>query len=233
MIRRLPFLMITAAGLLAAQDPPSIAGRLNYINGAVSFQPAGVNDWVQASVNRPLTVGDQLYADNGARAEVHVPGAAFRLSSKTAFQFMNLDDRNVQVRLSEGTLNVRVRRLEGDQNFEMDTPNMAFSINRPGEYRVDTNPDTYETRVTAWEGDGEVTASGAAFRVHPREQAIDTGQGQIQYDVYAAPGYDDFDHWSLSRNRREDRSQSARYVSPAVVGYEDLDEYGSWRSVPN
>ena len=31
---------------------------------------------------------------------------------------------------------------------------------------------------------------------------------------------------------REDRSSSARYVSPDVVGYEDLDEYGGWRPVP-
>jgi len=35
---------------------------------------------------------------------------------------MNLDDRNVQVRLSEGSLNLRVRRLYRNQNFEIDTP---------------------------------------------------------------------------------------------------------------
>ena len=35
-----------------------------------------------------------------------------------------------------------------------------------------------------------------------------------------------------SRDRRDDESQSARYVSPDVVGYEDLDDNGSWRSDP-
>src|SRR5215831_3085254 len=119
-MRRLLFLIVAAAGVVAAQDPPACVGRLNYVSGSVSFQPGGVNDWVPATINRPLTAGDQIYADAGARAEIHVPGAAFRLGSQTAFEFMNLDDSNTQVRLSEGSLDVRVRRL--NQNFEVDTP---------------------------------------------------------------------------------------------------------------
>jgi len=44
-------------------------------------------------------------------------------------------------------------------------------------------------------------------------------------------GYDDddFDRWSRDRDRREDRSQSSRYVSSDVIGYEDLDDNGGWR----
>src|SRR5690348_925559 len=108
MTRQILVLALAMAGVVAAQDPPTRAGRLSYISGAVSFEPAGVNDWVAATVNRPLTIGDQIYADNGARAEVRVPGTAFRLGDQTAFEFMNLDDRMVQVRLSEGLLDVRV-----------------------------------------------------------------------------------------------------------------------------
>jgi hypothetical protein len=177
-------------------------------------------------------VGDQIYTDDGARAEIHVPGAAFRLGSKTAFEFLNLDDRNVQVRLSEGTLNLHVRRLDRNQNLEIDTPNLAFSIDRPGDYRIDTNADTSETYVTVRNGDAQVTGNAGSFPVHAREQAVVAGQDQAQYNVYAAPGYDEFDNWSHSRDRREDEFRSSRYVSPEVVGYEDLDEYGSWRNVP-
>src|SRR5712692_7876636 len=116
MSRRLVLLIIATVGTLAAQDPPTRVGRLNYVTGSVSFQPGGVNDWVPATINRPLTVGDQLYADAGGRAEIHVPGAAFRLGSNPAFELMNLEVRNVQVRLAEGSLNVRVRRLDRDEN---------------------------------------------------------------------------------------------------------------------
>ena len=47
-------------------DPPSRVGRLGYMTGGVSFSPAGENDWVQASMNRPLTTGDRL-----RRSRVH------------------------------------------------------------------------------------------------------------------------------------------------------------------
>ncbi len=230
MSRRLLILMMAVAGVATAQDPPTRIGRLNYVSGSVSFQPGGVDDWVPATINRPLTVGDQLYADAGARAEIHVPGTAFRLGSQTAVEFLNLDDRNTQVRLSEGALDVRVRRL--NENLEVDTPTLAFTITRPGDYRIDTNPNTYETYVTVRNGEGQVTGNAGTFGVHAGEQAAVTGQDGAQLNMYRAPNYDDFDNWVQSRDRREDHAPSARYVSPDMVGYEDLDQYGTWRNVP-
>ena len=37
--------------------------RLSYIYGAVSFRPAGVDDWVPVDFNRPLTTGDHLFVE--------------------------------------------------------------------------------------------------------------------------------------------------------------------------
>jgi hypothetical protein len=231
MSKRLLPLLLVAAGVLAAQDPPGRVGRISYLNGSVSFEPAGVTDWVPADLNRPLTIGDQIFADNGALAEIQLPEAAFRLGSRTAFEFLNLDDRNVQVRLSEGTLNLRVRRLEG--NFEIDTPNLAFTATQPGEYRIDTNPDNQQTYVTVRYGEGQVTGNGGAFTVHQGEEGAVAGQGQGgQYNIYQAPPSDDFDNWVLSRDQLEDRYAQSRYVSPEVVGYQDLGQYGDWRSAP-
>ena len=44
----------------ASADPPSRVARLGYTIGAVSFSPAGEDDWMDASINRPLTTGDRL-----------------------------------------------------------------------------------------------------------------------------------------------------------------------------
>src|SRR5215813_7133766 len=123
---------MAATGLVAAQDPPTRIGRLNYVSGSVSFQPGGVNDWVPATINRPLTAGDQVYVNAGT------------------------------------------------------------------------------------------------FAVHVGEQAAVTGQDGMQLNMYRVRDYDDFDNWVQSRDRREDRRPSARYVSSDMVGYEDLDQYGSW-----
>jgi len=55
-------LMAASAAFLTAQiDPPSRVGRLNYREGPVSYQPTGIDDWVDADVNRPLTTGDNIW----------------------------------------------------------------------------------------------------------------------------------------------------------------------------
>src|ERR1700693_1473757 len=104
--------MASAAAMLAQTDPPGRVGRLSYMNGAVSFRPGDIEDWVAADANRTLTTGDPLWVDEGARAELNIGTAALRLNSRTAFEFLNLDDGATQIRLTEGSLNIRVRSLE-------------------------------------------------------------------------------------------------------------------------
>ena len=60
-------------------DPPSRVARLAFVRGNVSFNPAGTDDWVAAVVNRPMTTGDKLWSDDGARAELHLGYAVIRL----------------------------------------------------------------------------------------------------------------------------------------------------------
>src|SRR5436309_1949353 len=214
-------------------DPPGRVARLSYTHGSVSFNPAGTDDWVNTVVNRPITTGDKLWTDNGARAELHIGSAAIRLSSKTGFSFLNLDDSKAQIRITEGTLNVLVRRLENDESFEIDTPNLAFSVLRPGNYKIDVNEAGDTTIVVVRDGEGEVTGGGSAYTIHPREIGTFAGIDQLDADIQRSRyDDDDFDHWCRDRDHREDRSESSRYVSSDVIGYEDLDEYGGWRQVP-
>jgi len=214
-------------------DPPSRVARLSSTRGEVSFNPAGTDDWVSAVVNRPVTTGDKLWTDNGARAELHMGSAAIRLSSNTGFSFLNLTDNITQLRVTEGTVYLRVRHLDDDETFEVDTPNLAFSVLRPGRYRLSVNEAGDTTMVVVKDGQGEITGAGSAYTVHPGEIGTFSGIDQLEADVqrYDEDG-DDFDHWCSDRDRREDHSASARYVSSDVIGYEDLDDNGGWRPVP-
>ena len=56
-----------------------------------------------------------------------------------------------------------------------------------------------------------------------------TGTGLREYEYVDAPRPDEFDRWAIDRDRSYDNSVSARYVSPDVVGYQDLDANGTWR----
>src|ERR1700675_4797745 len=104
-------------------DPPSRVARLGYMEGSVSFQPAGEPDWVQAVANRPMTTGDKLWADKDSRAELQLGSSVIRLDANTGFSFLNLDDNTVQIQLTSGAINVTVRRLSDGDDFEVDTPN--------------------------------------------------------------------------------------------------------------
>ena len=84
------------------QDPPDRVARLGYMEGSVSLQPAGESEWVGAVTNRPLTIGDALWADQGSRAEVELGSAVIRMGANTGFSFLNLDDRTTQIQLTAG-----------------------------------------------------------------------------------------------------------------------------------
>ncbi len=229
----LPVLIGGLAALLSAQtDPPGRVGRLNYMDGPVSFQPAGVDDWVEAGINRPLITGDNLWVGSQGRAELHVGSTALRLGENTAFEFLNLDDQTVQIRLSAGTLTARIRNLGQNQIFEIDTPNLAFTLLRPGVYRIDANPDSQTTIVTVLEGQGDVTGGAQSFPLYARQRVVVAGEERLTYSLESASGTDAWDEWCAARDRREDQSQSARYVSREVAGYDDLDQYGRWSNEP-
>ncbi|MGH9773817.1 MAG: DUF6600 domain-containing protein [Candidatus Acidiferrales bacterium] len=214
------------------EDPPSRVARLAYVQGSVSFQPAGTEDWVSAIVNRPMTTGDKLWSDSDGRVEMQLDGSLIRLSDNTGISFLNLSDTVTQIQLSAGTLVVRVRRLDDNETYEVDTPNLAFSILRPGLYRlsVDENGDTTVVKVRS--GEGEVTGGGTAYTVHPNEYDTFTGTDQLNVDAeqYGSGDEDQFDAWCANRDNRWERSASSRYVSQDVVGYEDLDDNGAWQS---
>ena len=214
-------------------DPPSRVARLALTNGEVSFEPAGTDDWVAATLNRPITTGDKLWSDNNSRAELNTGSASIRLSSMTGFSFLNLTDDITQIRLTEGTIRVRVKELDENETFEIDTPNLAFSVLRAGTYRVTVNEGGDTTVVKVLSGQGEVTGGGQAYTVHSNETGTFNGTDDINGDVQAyGNDNDDFDNWCADRDRREDRSVSAKYVSTDVIGYQDLDDNGGWRDTP-
>ena len=214
------------------QDPPGRVARLNFSQGSISFRPAGEDDWVSGVPNRPMVTGDDLWADENSRAEVHIGSTAIRLGAKTGITFLTLDDRTTQIRLAQGSIILRVRHVDDEDNYEIDTPNIALSILQPGEYRVDVSEDGSQTITDVWHGRGRVTGGGLTYNVVAGQSATFTGNEQhLDYDLGQIPDRDDFESWAFERDDREDRADSANYVSREMTGYEDLDENGDWSYV--
>ena len=241
---------LTAVMLLAVQpavwsqsgnpaDPPGSVARLNLMEGGVSFLPAelagsgDVNAWTPAIANRPLTSGDRLWAGPRARTELHVGSTTLRMNEQTSLDFLTLDDNVTQLRLGQGTLRLRVRTLFQGQRLEIDTPNLAFVINKPGDYRIDANPGSDTSRVVAQSGGGAIYGdSGIPLNLGNQQQGSFTGTDLAP----AAPGasvQDSFDAWAIARDQREEQSVSARYIPREIVGYQQLDSYGDWSQDPS
>ena len=220
--------LVLLLGSTVHADPASGVARLAYLNGAVSFSPAGEAEWVQATLNRPLVNGDRLWSAADGRTELQLDGAMLRMNSNTGIAILGLDDHIAQLQLTAGTLNVRVMRLGPNQVFELDTPNLAFTLRESGEFRIAVDPGG--TSIFVRKGRGEARGEGAAYLVDTSQPYRFTGAGLRDYHTLAAGPPDAFDRWTAQRDQDLDRSVSIRYVSPGVIGYQDLDASGIWRA---
>ena len=225
----LPVLGLLSAHATAQEDPPGRVGRLNHTEGVVTFSLAGDNEWTDAELNRPLTRGDRLWTDKGSRAEIQIGSSAVRMDGQTQVEILALNDQSAQLSVMQGTVYVRVRSLPEGENFEIDTPNLAYRAAYPGDYRIDVDAARGSTRVTIHSGTGAVYGeAGQALPMGGGQQITFRGRGLVQLATQESPPQDNFDRWAAERNRREDQSVSARYVPREVVGYQQLDAHGQW-----
>jgi hypothetical protein len=216
-------------------DPPGRVARLSYTDGSVSLQPAGVEDWADATINRPLTTGDKVWADQGSKAELDIGSAAIRIGSNTGVSFLNLDDQVTQLNVTAGTAVVHVRDLGENQSFEIDTPNVAVLVQSPGDYRVEVNDAGNGTVVKVPNGDAQVSATGQTVPMHTQQAFAFSGTDQVNVDQASVGAPDALDSWSIEREHRSQqaREQNSQYLPPDVAGGDDLAQYGTWESTPD
>lgn len=226
-------LMVLALPLRAQEsgDPPGRVARLSYMEGAVSFEPSGENNWSQASLNYPLTTGDRLWTDNGARAELETGNIAMRMSEQTDLTTTNLTDQLLQLGLAQGSLRITAYDLRSGSQVEVDTPIAAVTIVQAGSYRIDTYPDQSKTLVTVNRGEVQITGNGLNQTLQSGQAVMLTGTDPVQVGAVDVPGPSSFDEWCAQRDGKYQNARSRQYVSPYVPGYYDLDQYGSWATV--
>lgn len=214
----------------AAQfEPPSRVARVGYSYGQVSFADAGSNEWTPLIANRPISTGDSIFVPERGRAELHVGANALRLSEETRISFAQLSDDQTHIQLSQGSISIQVRALFDKERFDISTPNLLFAIQEPGEYRINVNEDN-TTTVIVRRGIGIAQGSRDVITIAEGEQTRFIGTNLRHTQITQAPAMDTFDLWALDRSRAEENSVSARYVSREVIGYQQLDQYGSWEN---
>ncbi|MBS0455288.1 MAG: chromosome partitioning protein ParA [Proteobacteria bacterium] len=236
--RYLTALLLAATALTAfAQDadPPGRVAYLNYRQGTLSVSPSGDNSWYESEPNRPIVQGDRLWTDRNARAELFVGDIAVRMDEQTQLEISALSDQTLRLTLQQGRAQLRLGGDAGtnQERVELGTGNVAVVLRAPGDYRVQADQQADTTQVMVAHGNATVYGDGGQSQdLGNRQQAVYSGR-----DLTAAgppqPLPSAFDHWVAERNRAQDQSQSARYISREIPGYMQLDQYGQWQQDPN
>lgn len=228
-------LLLAVAPLAApAQDDlPGRVGRIAEFAGQVFLSPQDrATEWSVIGINYPVTTGDNLWVSGEGRAEIDYGGGQFRLAGDTSLHVSRLDDQQLALFVAQGRLIVRVRVLESGDAARVDTPNTQVTLTRPGLYRIDVTPDRDGTTVAVREGEALIALTSGAQQALPGQTLAVTGPEPAFADIRNGIGIDGFDSWSADRDRRYERGRSAAYVSRQMVGYAELDEYGTWEPSP-
>jgi len=231
-------MLLLAGPLLHAQndngyDPPNRVARISVIQGNVSLEPNGVNDFSQAEINYPLTSGDRVYAENNSFAELQTAGLAVRLGNGADVTLSSLTDNIAQFGLAQGSIRVRTRSLyvfNGQPGtVEVDTPNGAILVDQPGDIRVDSYPQDDTTVVTVSSGAVEVTGQNLDQQLGPNQSLRLAGSNPIYAEQVQLLPPDSLDQFDQQREHRRERAYAYQYVSPDMIGAADLDDYGDWQ----
>ncbi|HVK32768.1 MAG TPA: DUF6600 domain-containing protein [Burkholderiaceae bacterium] len=218
-----------AASGSAWADPPGRVGRIADTSGNVWLFDDEEGDWVQPGRNRPVTEGNRVSTERGARAEVQVGSATLRLDGGTDIEFHQLDDSRVLVRLHGGSVALRARG-DSAREFAVLTEEGRYEPLRAGRYRVDARDNgSFGAAITG------------QLRFEARDSVLDLNAGQraefwsergVTHYAWASMPDDRFGDW-VAREEREDDRERNRYVSPEMTGSEDLDRHGRWDRHPD
>ena len=224
--------MVAAAPLYA--DPPARVARISFVTGDASIRHGTSSEWMAFLVNYPVTTGDELWTDAGARAELHIGSTALRLSDRTALRVVLLEDDRIVLSLTQGEIALRVRSLAGSDHMQVETPTGTIAVMQPGDYRIVVDSLGMTMSVAVRSGDAQVSTASGVYDVLASHVGLVSSDPNAAFEmrVLSVEPADEFDAWAQSRSRAEDASESGRYVSMEMTGYEALDGNGRWEDTP-
>ena len=209
----------------ADDSPPLIAGRVAAIDGDVRIwrtEEDGDGAWDRAQLNDVVTVGTGLAADDG-RTEVRVGPHAFRLGAGSVGGFSQLDFGAKTFNLERGVINIRLAPAQQGEAVAVVVAGVRIDLAAPGNYRVDA-VDNAPLNFTVFQGQGVVRYGTNNVTVNSNQALVMTQSSMNFAAVVTTP----LDEWAFARDARFQQVPAARYVSPYMTGYEELDAHGDW-----
>ena len=239
---------------VAAETLPN-AARIERVEGQVALNnslSAPETEWVAASPNTPVSVGDRIYTRDNSRTSLAFTGRNFAtLDPNTSLDVLSLEDRRTQLALRDGNAIFDLGYLPPGDVFEVGTPYGAVNLEQPGLYQVGLD-DNGGAIVSVLSGLAQVVGLGGSGRVGKGEMLTLLGQTAAQVVLSRLQpddaGYFVDDYYRERYPQRYDgryanydtylndpsyydpyrQYTGYQYASNSIPGLYDLDSYGDW-----
>src|SRR5829696_1347131 len=224
--------LCAATPAVAASEPPARVGRVSLVEGALAFYGPGDTEWSVAQVNLPAATGGWFATDPQTRAQLRVGANSINLANDTQLNIAELRENFMQLVVPQGRIDLHLRRAAWRKNevVEVDVARGGIWLLEPGTYEIDAGGADQPTRIVVFEGSARFAGGGVDQVVKAGEALVLTGADTLTAAVEPAVP-DEFTKWCRQHDSREDRVAKARYVSPGMTGFEELEEHGRWRTM--
>src|SRR5207302_1859576 len=186
-------------------------------------------DWSADVCSADLApTGGTFWTDPKGRAEIRVGAQTISLSGNTELDIIRLDEQVMQLAVPQGRIELHLRSLPQGNTVAIDIPRGGVWLLEPGIYDIDAGTQDEPSRVAVFEGSARFVGGPIDLGVKAGDAAVITGWETLAATTEPAAS-DAFAEWCRSHDYRPQRLASPYYVSPAMTGYEELDEYGAWQ----
>ncbi|HEU4931483.1 MAG TPA: FecR family protein [Pyrinomonadaceae bacterium] len=235
------------------------AARIQRVEGEVALDNSDAanaqsDQWIAATDNQPVSVGDRIYTRDNSRASLAFTGRNFaRLNPNTSLDVIALNDERTQLALRDGSAMFDVGYLDSGDLFEVATPYGAVDLQQPGLYNVGI--DNGQVLVSVLSGLAQVVGLGGSGQISKGEMLTllgstaadvvlsqldgrDAGYAVDDYYAYQYPRYYDGRYRDYNAYLNDPyyfdpyrRNVSYQYANSYIPGLYDLDYYGDWQNV--
>jgi len=213
----------------AEADPVARVGRLARLIGPVFLSRAGGSGAETAIGNWPLTSGDLLSTGVGGSAEVEIGSTLVRLAAESVLALLRVDDRQLVLRLREGSLIIRCRSVEMARQTTIDCAGLRFEPCDAGRYGLQLVAEG--VTGTAWEGTLRCSAAGRSHLI-AAGQSIRLGSDGEAESQARAMDRDELARWNPAGETEPGAGDEFRHVSSELTGAADLAAHGDWYESP-
>jgi hypothetical protein len=224
-LREITCLLLIACGSAHADvsDPPARVARIKSTEGVTTIQDAGAATFAPVTNNWPVAPGDQVRTNNESRAELDFGDSRLVLESSSELKIEGLDPATIKLRVTAGIADIDASNGTRE-TITLQLAHATIQIAAPGSFRIEVQ-ETGDAWMTVHRGEAQIRTGQVVFEQRSDEEVAIARDGTFAI-APAAPKD------SRRSARRSEAVRIARHVAPALAGWQDLDDYGRWRWIP-